>query len=71
MSEYKIIFARSARKELQGLPLDLAERVLQKIELLSVNARPLACRLSGGRVRRPCGGSVADHAGTWLFSSDL
>ena len=40
MADYGISFARSARKELDRLPADLAERVLQKIEALSENPRP-------------------------------
>ena len=40
MAEYRITFARSARKELDRLSADLAERVLQKIEALSENPRP-------------------------------
>ena len=49
MQGYKITFARSARKELQTLPIDVAERILVKIESLSENARPTGCKkLSGG-----------------------
>jgi len=49
MSGYKITFARSARKELQSFPIDVAERVLEKIESLAENARPPGCKkLSGG-----------------------
>jgi hypothetical protein len=32
MPEYKITFARLARKELQALPVEFAERLLEKIE---------------------------------------
>ena len=39
MADYSITFARSARKELERLPADLAERVLEKIEALSENPR--------------------------------
>jgi len=49
MQGYKITFARSARKELQILPIDVAERILVKIESLAENARPTRCKkLSGG-----------------------
>jgi mRNA interferase RelE/StbE len=49
MSGCKITFARSARKELQSFPVDVAERVLEKIESLAENARPPGCKkLSGG-----------------------
>ena len=40
MADYGITFARSARKELERLPADLGQRVLQKIEALSENPRP-------------------------------
>jgi mRNA interferase RelE/StbE len=40
MPSYEIIFARSARKELQALQSDTAERILAKIELLVTNPRP-------------------------------
>jgi mRNA interferase RelE/StbE len=37
---YSIFFAPSARKELQALPSDVAERILQKIEQLFEDPRP-------------------------------
>ena len=40
MPQYEIVFARSARKELQALSRALAERILGKIELLASNPRP-------------------------------
>jgi predicted RNase H-like HicB family nuclease len=40
MPGYTITFARSARKELQSLPVDVAERLLKRIESLITNARP-------------------------------
>jgi len=48
MPRYKITFARSARKELQSFPADVAERLLKKIESLIINARPAGSqKLSG------------------------
>ena len=41
MAEYSITFARSARKELERLPGDTAERILAKIESLAGNPRPV------------------------------
>jgi mRNA interferase RelE/StbE len=41
MADYSITFARSARKELDRLPAELAERVLQKIGALSATPRPV------------------------------
>ena len=40
MADYSISFARSARKELERLPNDIADRILAKIELLAGNPRP-------------------------------
>jgi mRNA interferase RelE/StbE len=48
MPGYTITFARSARKELQSMPIDVAERLLKKIESLTINARPAGShKLSG------------------------
>jgi len=44
MAEYAIEFARSARRELEKLPRRLIDRILPKIESLSVNPRPNGCR---------------------------
>lgn len=40
MAEYAIVFARSARKELQALDHPVALRLLKRIESLAVNPRP-------------------------------
>lgn len=40
MPLYEIVFARSARKELQTLSHSVAERILAKVELLASNPRP-------------------------------
>jgi len=39
MADYTITFARSARKELENLPADIADRILRKIEALAANPR--------------------------------
>jgi mRNA interferase RelE/StbE len=44
MPEYDIIFTRSARKELQALSRIVAERILDKVELLVLNPRPVGCK---------------------------
>ena len=44
MPSYEIVFARSARKELQALSHTVAERVLDKVELLALNPRPSGCK---------------------------
>ncbi|MFH1738563.1 MAG: type II toxin-antitoxin system RelE/ParE family toxin [bacterium] len=44
MREYKIIFARSARKELQALDAWLVNRIYPAIEALAKEPRPRGCR---------------------------
>jgi mRNA interferase RelE/StbE len=44
MPLYEIVFARSARKELQSLSQTVAERILEKVELLASNPRPSGCK---------------------------
>jgi mRNA interferase RelE/StbE len=43
MGEYTIIFARSARKELESLSDRLGERILDRIEGLATDPRPQRC----------------------------
>jgi mRNA interferase RelE/StbE len=44
VSIYQVIFARSARQELEELPQRVAERILARIEALAENPRPRGCR---------------------------
>lgn len=44
MREYAIVFARSARRELDKLPDSVVDRILPRIEELSTNPRPHGCR---------------------------
>ena len=44
MHEYAVVFARSARKELERLGEPLASRVLRRIEALALSPRPDGCR---------------------------
>jgi len=46
---YEIVFARSARKELQALPRSMAERVLKKVESLAARPRPPGCKKLHGQ----------------------
>ncbi len=49
MSDYEIVFARSARKELENLDKPLQVRILSKIEELARHPRPSGCaKLVGG-----------------------
>lgn len=49
MAEYRITFARSARKELEALDAAIVSRIFPKIEDLSHHPRPLNCaKLRGG-----------------------
>ncbi|MGH7950668.1 MAG: type II toxin-antitoxin system RelE family toxin [Limisphaerales bacterium] len=48
MADYTITFARSARKELENLPANIADRILEKIESLAENPRlPNTIKLHG------------------------
>lgn len=40
MADYSVVFARSARKELQNLDPQVARRILKQIEALAANPRP-------------------------------
>ena len=40
MTDYSVVFARSARKELQNLDPPVARRILKQIETLVANPRP-------------------------------
>ena len=44
MSTYEVTFARSARRELEGLPRSVAARILERIQALSENPRSHGCR---------------------------
>lgn len=44
MAEYSIVFARSARHELEVLDSSLIRRILSKIEALAVHPRPTGSR---------------------------
>jgi len=49
MQEYEILFARSARKDLEKISFQIANRILNKIEMLSKDPRPRGCeKLKGG-----------------------
>ena len=43
-SEYQIVFARSARRELGDLPRPVGSRILRRIESLALTPRPRGCR---------------------------
>ena len=44
MSDYRVTFARSARKELEQLEAPLVSRIFTKIEALAQEPRPRGCR---------------------------
>ena len=43
MSDYQIVFTRSARKELSALSANTVERIFPKLEALAQNPRPDGC----------------------------
>ena len=48
MVNYSIVLARSARKELESLPISFQERIFKKIKTLAINPRSLgAIKLQG------------------------
>ena len=49
MTEYAITFARSARRELEAMERSLAHRILERIEELATEPRPVGCRKLQGR----------------------
>lgn len=50
MAEFSITFARSARKDLERLAPEIADRILDKLEGLAVNPRPpAASKLKGNQ----------------------
>ena len=50
MPEYKLTFARSARKELQSLDSKVASRVISRIEVLAAVPRPPGCKKLEGAI---------------------
>lgn len=48
MGSCKILFSRSAEKELRQVPSDSLRKVLSKIEALSKDPRPSGCQLLKG-----------------------
>ena len=49
MPDYNIVFARTARKELELIDDVFVRRILRKIELLSKNPRPPGCEKLKGQ----------------------
>ena len=50
MPEYSVTFARSARKEMEKLPPQIAERILDRVETLAANPRPAGSLKLKGKV---------------------
>jgi mRNA interferase RelE/StbE len=49
VTEYVVLFCRSAQKELDALPEELISRILVKIEGLAVEPRPDGCKKLKGK----------------------
>ncbi len=47
---YFIVFARSVVKELESLPSSEIEKIIRKIEALSLNPRPSGVKKIAGRI---------------------
>ena len=68
MDNYRIIFTRSARKELEAMQANLVERIFPKIEALSAQPRPRGSKkIQGekdlGRIR------IGEYRVIWSIAS--
>jgi mRNA interferase RelE/StbE len=43
VAEYRVVFARSARRELEGLEATVARRIISRVEALASDPRPHGC----------------------------
>jgi mRNA interferase RelE/StbE len=43
VAEYAVVFARSARRELEGLEATVARRIISRVEALASEPRPHGC----------------------------
>ena len=43
MAEYNVVFARSARRELEGLDASVARRIIARVGVLTTDPRPHGC----------------------------
>jgi mRNA interferase RelE/StbE len=43
VAEYKVVFARSARRELERLEASVARRIIARVEALTTEPRPHGC----------------------------
>ena len=65
MADYRVVLSRSARKELEGIPDKVADRIVRQLEELSRLPRPTGCiklkGLSQWRIR------VGDYRGIYAI----
>ncbi|MDR7422417.1 MAG: type II toxin-antitoxin system RelE/ParE family toxin [Armatimonadota bacterium] len=43
MAEYRVVFARSARREVEALEASVARRIISRVEALATDPRPPGC----------------------------
>jgi mRNA interferase RelE/StbE len=43
VAEYRVVFARSARRELEGIEATVARRIISRVEALTTDPRPHGC----------------------------
>jgi mRNA interferase RelE/StbE len=43
VAEYRVVFARSARRELEALDASVAQRIVARVEALTADPRPHGC----------------------------
>jgi hypothetical protein len=63
VAEYRVVFARSARRELEGLEAPVARRIISRVEALTTFLS------LDGVMEAPGGGESYKHAG-WTFKID-
>ena len=51
VAEYSVVFARSARRELERLEAEVARRIISRVEALAADPRPQGCRKAPGSGR--------------------
>jgi mRNA interferase RelE/StbE len=49
VTDYQVVFSRSAQKELEALPVEIISRITPKIENLAVDPRPDNCKKLKGQ----------------------
>ena len=68
MSEYSVRFTRKAKKALDDLPNDIRNRILARINELTIN--PICEKRLKGRLERLCRMRIGDYRVVYLVDSE-